>query len=80
MNLPPDHTSGAAIDWVHDVAKVKHSMVIELRDKGQYGFILPREFIIPSGMELVQGFRDFIDHLDKQKELVVSRVNPDASW
>ncbi|OQR73366.1 zinc carboxypeptidase A 1-like [Tropilaelaps mercedesae] len=74
------HTSGAAIDWVHDVAKVKHSLVIELRDKGQFGFILPNEFIIPSGMELVQGFRHLIDHLKRRGELTVKAVNLTAAW
>lgn len=75
-----DHTSGAAIDWVHDSAKVKYAMVIELRDKGQFGFILPNEFIIPSGMELVQGFRHLIDHLERRGEVAVKHVTDTAAW
>ncbi|XP_022708271.1 carboxypeptidase B-like [Varroa jacobsoni] len=74
------HTSGAAIDWVHDSAKVKYAMVIELRDKGQFGFILPNEFIIPSGMELVQGFRHLIDHLERRGEVAVKHVTDTAAW
>ncbi|XP_003740143.1 carboxypeptidase B [Galendromus occidentalis] len=74
------HTSGAAIDWAHDEAKVKYPMVIELRDKGRFGFILPNEFIIPSGMEMVEGMKRLVDYLDEKGELSVNDIQVSAQW
>ncbi|EEC19775.1 carboxypeptidase T, putative [Ixodes scapularis] len=59
-------TSGAALDWVYDKAKVKHSFVIELRDRGLFGFILPREFINPTGEELFSGVKAVAFHVMKK--------------
>ncbi|XP_077547895.1 carboxypeptidase A2-like [Haemaphysalis longicornis] len=58
-------TSGAALDWVYDKAKVKHTFVIELRDRGLFGFILPREFITPTGDELLSGLKALAFHIMK---------------
>ncbi|KAH8018617.1 hypothetical protein HPB51_009056 [Rhipicephalus microplus] len=58
-------TSGAALDWVYDKAKVKHTFVVELRDRGLFGFILPREFITPTGDELFSGVKALAFHIMK---------------
>ncbi|KAH7981132.1 hypothetical protein HPB49_021874 [Dermacentor silvarum] len=58
-------TSGAALDWVYDKAKVKHTFVVELRDRGLFGFILPREFITPTGDELFSGVKALAFHIIK---------------
>lgn len=42
--------SGIASDW-HYGARNEYAWTIELRDTGQYGFILPPEQIIPTGEE-----------------------------
>ncbi|XP_077503073.1 uncharacterized protein LOC144113694 [Amblyomma americanum] len=60
-------TSGAALDWVYDKAKVKHTFVIELRDRGLFGFILPREFITPTGDELFSGLKALAFHIIKSE-------------
>jgi len=44
--------SGNAVDWAYDVGKVKYPYAVELRDTGQYGFLLPASQIIPSGVEI----------------------------
>ncbi|CAN7991945.1 unnamed protein product [Ixodes hexagonus] len=59
-------TSGAALDWVYDKAKVKYSFVVELRDRGLFGFILPREYIIPTGEELFNGVKAVALHIMKK--------------
>ncbi|XP_064468671.1 carboxypeptidase A2-like [Ornithodoros turicata] len=56
-------TAGAALDWVYDRAKVKHSFVVELRDRGLFGFILPREFIIPTAEEMLDGLKGLTAHI-----------------
>lgn len=52
--------SGGAFDWVKDVAGVKYAYGIELRDEGNYGFLLPADQIIPSGEETLDGLLAFI--------------------
>ncbi|XP_059483527.1 carboxypeptidase B-like [Neocloeon triangulifer] len=38
-------SSGASDDWAKGDAKIKYSYVVELSDKGKYGFVLPEKFI-----------------------------------
>ena len=47
-------SSGSAEDWLYVKAGIP-GFVMELRDKGQYGFHLPRSQIKPTGMELYIG-------------------------
>lgn len=46
-----DAAAGGADDWAHGVANIKYSYTFELRDTGDYGFMLPTKYIIPSGEE-----------------------------
>ncbi|XP_036106222.1 carboxypeptidase B2 [Molossus molossus] len=41
---------GGSDDWIYDLG-VKYSFTIELRDKGKYGFLLPKRFIKPTCRE-----------------------------
>lgn len=45
--------SGAALDWVYHNG-VPWSYVVKLRDTGSYGFLVPREEIIPTGDEMLE--------------------------
>ena len=47
-----DPASGAADDWYKGVLGSRFAFTVELRDTGRYGFVLPKEQIIPSGEEL----------------------------
>ncbi|XP_050397540.1 carboxypeptidase B [Patella vulgata] len=47
--------SGSSADWTYANASIKYSYGVELRDQGQYGFLLPADQIIPSGEETLQG-------------------------
>jgi len=44
-------TSGGSNDWTYGALGIVHSYVIELRDTGTYGFLLPADQIEPSGIE-----------------------------
>ena len=44
------HTGGSD-DWAKGIAGIKYTYTIELRDRGYYGFILPVQYIIPTGRE-----------------------------
>jgi len=43
--------SGSSADWTYEFANVLYSYGVELRDTGQYGFLLPASQIVPSGQE-----------------------------
>lgn len=47
-------SGGSMDDWMFDKAEMP-GFTIELRDHGEYGFILPPEYIIPTGEELLAG-------------------------
>ncbi|EGF79390.1 hypothetical protein BATDEDRAFT_25701 [Batrachochytrium dendrobatidis JAM81] len=47
--------SGSSVDHIYARANVTFSYAVELRDTGNYGFILPPKYIIPSGQETFAG-------------------------
>ncbi len=49
--------TGTSVDYVQDVSKGKYVFTIELRDTGNYGFVLPANQILPTGKETWEGFK-----------------------
>lgn len=47
--------SGDSVDYALEQAKATFSMTVELRDTGNYGFVLPANQIVPSGEEMWAG-------------------------
>nr|AMO02551.1 carboxypeptidase B [Tityus serrulatus] len=57
---------GISIDWSYGHFGIKHSFVIELRDKGVQGFKLKKKYIIPVGEETWRGVQSLAsDILDE---------------
>lgn len=56
-----DVASGVTVDWAYD-SGIKYSFSFELRDTGQYGFLLPATQIIPTAQETWMAIRTIMIH------------------
>lgn len=55
--------SGGSIDYVYDVVQVPHTYIMELRDQGDKGFLLPTEQILPNNVEVYEGVKYLLDNM-----------------
>ncbi|XP_036611216.1 carboxypeptidase B2 isoform X2 [Trichosurus vulpecula] len=53
---------GGSDDWAYDMG-IKYSFTLELRDKGQYGFLLPERFIRPTAIEVFAAVYTIASHV-----------------
>ncbi|KAF5299716.1 hypothetical protein FQA39_LY11511 [Lamprigera yunnana] len=61
--------SGGSGDWVLGTLKnVKVAYTFELRDQGQWGFLLPADQIIPTGEETLDGLVAMFNELDRKQK------------
>jgi hypothetical protein len=61
-------SSGSSVDYMYGVHGLVQSYGPELRDTGQYGFLLPEEQIVPSGEEIFAAVLVMADELANQEQ------------
>ena len=54
---------GGSTDYVYDVAGAEYAWALELRDQGDFGFVLPPEQIRPTGEEMWAGIRYLLTNI-----------------
>ena len=50
-----DYVGGCSSDWAKAKVHIRYSYTLELRDTGEYGFLLPQSLIVPTANETFQG-------------------------
>ena len=70
---------GSALDYVYSHHHVPYAYQVKLRDTGSYGFLLPRENILPTGAEslgLLKYFGKFLRQgIVRSEEVVEEKDN-----
>lgn len=62
LDLIPDLGSGTALDYMYK-HKAYWAYRLELRDKGNHGFLLPKKYIVPVGQEIFIGIEYFCNFI-----------------
>lgn len=66
-------SGGSALDFFYHELKVRYSYQVKLRDTGSYGFLLPKENIVPTGEEMLDALLYFGRFMLGQVGVVVAQ-------
>jgi len=73
-NCVSDAFSGGAGDWARAVAGINYSFEMELRDRGQLGFVLPTSYIQPVSEEAWSAIRVLATEIIPDRKYSVATV------
>jgi extracellular matrix protein 14 len=77
-----ENRGGSGLDWFYHEMHVRWAYQLKLRDRGTYGFLLPKEHIIPTGKEMVDAimyFGEFLQEAYSTKGKAAASENDDQS-
>ena len=77
-NCVSDAFSGGAGDWARAVAGINYSFEMELRDRGQLGFVLPTSYIQPVSEEAWSAIRVLATEIIPDRKYSVATVTTTA--
>lgn len=55
--------TGVTTDWSQVEGGIDINYTVELRDTGEFGFLLPEDQIVPTGEELLAGLKVLAEHV-----------------
>lgn len=58
-----DVSSGVSVEWVKGTFNTPITYTYELRDRGEHGFVLPPEQIIPTCLETMDAMKTLIQEV-----------------
>eukprot|EP00002_Diphylleia_rotans_P028285 TRINITY_DN570_c0_g1_i1.p2 TRINITY_DN570_c0_g1~~TRINITY_DN570_c0_g1_i1.p2 ORF type:complete len:431 (-),score=83.36 TRINITY_DN570_c0_g1_i1:84-1376(-) len=70
--------SGSSADWAYGSRGIVQSFGVELRDTGRYGFLLPANQIIPSGIETFEAAKAMANFLATSSSTAEEIHEPEA--
>ena len=73
-----ESSGGTALDWMYHEMSVRYSYQIKLRDTGSYGFLLPKENIVPTGDEVFRGLKFLGNYLLSNKGVEEGEQSPSS--
>ena len=64
LPLLTDQSSGTSRDWAAGVPQIPFVYTAELRDTGNYGFVLPPNQVLPTAEETWAGLKALVQYID----------------